>query len=112
MRRRTTTLIALCAAAGLVLSACGRHRQRRQCEELKERTVHISAGIVEELERLDPGTERTDRSVLEERMRRELDEGSFMDECMELDPEQVECLATASTREEWIACGFDEQVLP
>ncbi len=107
---REASLIVLVAC--LAVAGCGESKKRKQCEVLKERSVLISAGIAEQLQKWAPEEDRVDRATMEAQMREKLDKGTFIEECMKLDPEEVECLATARTKEEWVECGFDDQVLP
>ena len=96
----------------LVACGCGRSRKQRECEKLADRVVDVSASITEGLYELDPDSDPPDRSTLEEQMHRQLDEGDFMDECMKLSREEVHCLSSSKTQEEWEACGWDEVALP
>ena len=96
----------------VLLPGCGKSKQERDCEKLKDRVILISAGIVDELQKLKPETERVDRATMELQMREKLDSGPFMHKCLELDPEEVDCLANAETKEQWVECGFDQLVLP
>jgi hypothetical protein len=98
--------------ACLALVACGQSKKRRDCEKLKERVVTISLGLAEQLQKYKPEDERVDRETMEREMYEKLDSGSYMSECMKLDPGEVDCLANARTKEEWIECGFDQLVLP
>ncbi len=110
MRMRSLHLLAPLLALALI--GCGKSKQERDCEQLKERTVLISSGLAESLQKLAPEDERVDRETMKDRMREKLDQGTFMQECMKLDPAEVECLATAETKEQWVECGFDQQMLP
>jgi len=96
----------------VLLTGCGKSQQQKDCEKLEDRVILISAGIVGELQKLKPEDERVDRSTMERQMREKLDSGDFMRKCLELDPDEVDCLANAETREQWKECGFDELVLP
>jgi hypothetical protein len=95
-----------------LLVGCGKSRQEKDCEKLKARVILISAGIVDELQKLKPEDERVDRADMESQMRQKLDSGSFMQKCLELDPAEVDCLANAETKEQWAECGFDQLVMP
>jgi len=101
------TLACLCTLPG-----CGKSKQHKDCEKLKDRVILISAGLVDELQKLKPADERVDRAAMESQMREKLDSGTFMHKCLELDPAEVDCLANAETKEQWKECGFDELVMP
>jgi hypothetical protein len=96
----------------LALAGCGRSEREKNCEKLKERVITISLGLSEELQKYEPEDERLDREIMERQMREKLDSGDFMNGCMELDPGEVDCLANARTREEWVECGYDQLMLP
>jgi hypothetical protein len=102
----------LVLALSLALVGCGKSRKERECEKLRERVITISAGIAEKVQRLKPERHRVDPGTMRKQMREELDRGSFMQECMKLDPDEVECLAGARTKEEWAECGYDQLMLP
>jgi hypothetical protein len=108
----TRTIVPICLVFVLAAAGCGKSKKERDCEKLKERTVLISSGIAEKLQKLAPQQDRVSREKMQEQMRKKLDEGDFMHECMKLDPKEVDCLATASTQEQWVECGFDQQMLP
>lgn len=105
---RTTVLLAL----ALLVAGCGKSRQQRDCEKLKDRVILISLGISVELQKVRPEGERVDRGTMERQMREKLDGGDFMRRCLELDPKEVDCLANAETKEQWVECGFDQLMLP
>jgi len=102
----------LAIVLALALACCGKTRMERSCEMLEERVITMSSGIAAELEKYKPAEERTDIETMKRLMRARLDEGTFMQECLKLDPEEVDCLASARTKEEWVACGFDQVMLP
>ncbi|MBW2260883.1 MAG: hypothetical protein JRG91_02835 [Deltaproteobacteria bacterium] len=95
-----------------LLVGCGKRQQEKDCEKLKDRVILISAGIVDELQKLKPEDDRVDRATMEGRMHQKLDSGEFMQKCLELDPKEVDCLANAKTKEQWVECGFDQLVMP
>ena len=112
MMKRRVHILALVLALVSVTGGCGKSKKEKQCELLAERVVSMSAGIAHELQKWSPEEERVDPETMERQMRRKLHQGDFMQRCMELDDQEVECLATAETKEQWVECGFDQQMLP
>ena len=110
--KRCVHILALGIAVVSVTGGCGKSRKEKQCELLAERVVNLSAGIAQELQKWSPEDERVDRETMESQMLKKLHQGDFIKRCMELDDQEVECLATAETKEQWVECGFDQQMLP
>ena len=93
-------------------NGCGTSKRRAECEKLEDRLVEISLAIAQDLQKLGPPDKRLDRDSMEALMREKLDRGTFMEECMKLDPEEVRCVSGARTQEEWKRCGFGDVSLP
>ena len=93
-------------------AGCGTSKRRAECEKLEDRLVEISLSMAQELQKLGPPEKRLDQDTMEALMREKLDKGTFMEECMKLDPEEVRCVSSARTKEEWEKCGFGDVTLP